>query len=443
MRGLVLAKLPMREHAHFRGKRGCTVKRSRVLPMLMVNAAIVMLTAGTDTARAFHSGGVGECEGCHTMHNYQRGGAVGSFLLRGSDSSSVCLNCHQVPNDLGPTTFHVSTPSGEMPAGVAPKQLTPGGDFGWLKKSYNWSLTSWSYGDSHGHNIVAQDYGYLQDSVNIAAPGGSYPANSLSCISCHDPHGRYRRNVDGTVTTTGKPIKASGSFSTSPDPDPTAAVGVYRLLGGAGYLPKNLSPVFAFGASAPAAVAPLVANRSEASSYTRVAYGSGMSEWCKNCHPNIHDGVNSFKHLSPTALSASYADTVGQKQPYMSDWYNSYLNTGDVTTAFLSLVPFEAGTNNYAILKGIAAINPGNGPDSNAAAMCLSCHRAHAGGWDGIMRWNPKTDAIVTNGKYAFDLTSGQGRTEAEALAAYYQIPESRFNPNQPKLCFKCHSTLP
>lgn len=405
-----------------------------------------MLAAGTDTARAFHSGGTGECEGCHTMHNYQGGqaqGSVGPFLLRGSDSSSVCLNCHQVANDLGPTTYHVSTPSGEMPAGIPPKQLTPGGDFGWLKKTYNWPLTNWSYGDSHGHNIIAQDYGYLQDSINTIAPGGSYPATSLGCTSCHDPHGRYRRNVDGTVTTTGNPIKASGSFSTSPDPDPITSVGVYRLLGGVGYVPKEMSTAFAFISNAPDAVAPLVANRSEATSYTRVAYGQGMSEWCKNCHPNVHDGVTSFKHVSPTLLSTTYADTVNQQLPYMTDWYNSYLNTGDLTTAYLSLVPFEAGTNNYAVLKGIVTMTPMNGPDASSTAMCLSCHRAHASGWDGIMRWNPKTDTIVTNGMYAYDLTTGQGRTEAEALQAYYQIPETKFNANQPKLCFKCHSTLP
>ena len=55
-------------------------------------------------AYAFHSGGVAECEGCHTMHNTRGSGkaiplagGVGNgakYLLQGSDQSSTCLNCH-------------------------------------------------------------------------------------------------------------------------------------------------------------------------------------------------------------------------------------------------------------------------------------------------------------------------------------------------------------
>jgi hypothetical protein len=230
-------------------------------------------------------------------------------------------------------------------------------------------------------------------------------------------------------------------------PDSQIAVGAYRMLGGSGYAPGGIVAGLAFTYGPPAAVAPSEYNRSEATSPTRVAYGSGMSEWCRNCHSNIHYGADlltdPFKHPSPGALGAD-----------IINYYNSYIKTGDLTgtipTAFSSLVPFEVGTSNYAALNGILTNTPTKGPDlgdGNPQVMCLTCHRAHAGGWDSIMRWNPKSDYIVYNGKYSQEgqiyQPYGQGRTEAEALQAYYQTPATVFAANQQKLCYKCHATVP
>lgn len=423
--------------------------------LLLRIALCVGTVAGPCAAFGFHSGGVGECEGCHSIHNYQDGqptGVANPFLLKAADPSSTCLLCHQGMNDIGPTTYHVSTPTAEAPVGLPPKQLTPGGDFGWLKKEYLWtpafgSPFQTSLGDSHGHNVVASDFGYMEDARNITAPGGDYASASLSCISCHDPHGKYRRNTDGSITTSGLPIKSSGSFLSSPSPDPTAAVGVYRLLGGSGYLPKSMPAGFGFVYPSPAAVAPFPANRSEATSMTRVVYGDGMSDWCRNCHASIHAGSSTFNHPVQAPLSSD-----------MAQQYNRYVNFGDVSgtvaEAYSSLVPFEVGSSNYDLLRSIAINAPTKGPDpadGAAKLMCLSCHRAHASGWDGIMRWNQKSQFVVYNGKYSQEgevyQPYGQGRSEAEAQQAYYQIPVSRFttseSPSQPTLCQKCHQTLP
>jgi hypothetical protein len=76
--------------------------------------------------------------------------------------------------------------------------------------------------------------------------------------------------------------------------------------------------------------------------------------------------------------------------------------------------------------------------------MCLTCHRAHASGWDGALRWNGRTDLIVAAGFYSQEgqmyQPYGQGRTEAEALRAYYDIPAGAFAPDQEQLCGKCHA---
>ena len=429
------------------------------LSIILATVAVLAAVAMEPAAFAFHDGGAGECEGCHTIHNSADGMAMvgslpqfqtGQYLLKGSDPSSVCLNCHQQTRGTG-NEYHISTSPGDMPSGIPPTQFTPGGDFGWLKKNYSWlptigaSLRS-SHGDSHGHNIIATDYGYVQDSLKSTAPGGAYPAAVLSCISCHDPHGRYRRNADGTISTTGKPVKDSGSYESSPEPDSVASVGVYRLLGGAGYRPNSLSAGFAFTSNPPAAVAPTDYNRTEDTGTTRVAYGAGMSEWCRNCHPNIHSGLVTGELVHPAGAGT------GSLGATITSYYNQYVKEGDLSgvesASYSSLAPFEVGNANYAVLKQLATQTPQKGPsfsDGTPAIMCLTCHRAHAGAWDGIMRWNGKSDYMVYNGKYAQAGETyqpyGQGRSELEAAAGYYNTPAARFAIIQPGMCSKCHGS--
>lgn len=425
--------------------------------VLMGLMAVALLLGPERESAAFHNGGVGPCEGCHTMHNSAGGGPVNgkpiarAYLLREQDPSSTCLYCHQHAGDSGPTKYHISTPINELLQGMPPKQLSPGGDFGWLNKTYSWLVsaavptTYYSQGERHGHNIVASDFLYDADSTYTVAPGGSYPAGSLACTSCHDPHGKYRRNADASITDTGKPIAGSGSFASSPDPDSIKSVGVYRLLGGRNYQPKSLAGNYAFVNDPPAAVAPDAANRSEATTQTRVAYGAGMSEWCKNCHPTMHTaaypGATNLRH--PAGATAKLGAV-------KADNYNKYINTGDLsgasTASYLSLVPVEEGTTDYVALKAHAKTDDSwlVGPDNTTSeVMCLSCHRAHASGWDSITRWNTRTDFIVYAGHYSQEgqpyQPYGQGRTEAEALKASYDRPASKFSLNQDTLCNKCH----
>jgi hypothetical protein len=122
---------------------------------------------------------------------------------------------------------------------------------------------------------------------------------------------------------------------------------------------------------------------------------------------------------------------------------------GSRATAYSSLVPFEVGTHDYAELKRIAG-SAGNGADLNGPKsgeniMCLTCHRAHAGGWDAMTRWNTKTELIVYNGRYpGIDAGSpshlAQGRTSAETRKAYNDRPADSFALFQRGLCSKCHA---
>jgi hypothetical protein len=415
-------------------------------------AVVIALAVMPARARAFHEGGVGECEGCHTMHNSEESipGVTSAYLLRGGDASSRCLYCH-----AGLVPGGVSVLTTGVPRGLPPANYTPGGDFGWLDKSYAWSTPTGletSPPESHGHNVVAADLGLYADPATPQAPGGTYPSAQLSCISCHDPHGRFRINAgSNTPSRTGKPIVASGSYGEGAFRQPTDAtsVGTYRLLAGAGYAPKSAHNAPTFSTNPPVALSPTAFNRSERVTETRVAYGAGMSEWCGNCHGQIHTPTSSasdFLHPSGSSakLSAGLAAIV----------YNMYVKTGDLTgtqsVSYSSLVPYEEGTADRTTLAmharsdGGALSGPGTGAEN---VMCLSCHRAHATAWDHALRWNQRATYLVADGLWPGTDSVGsaqlpenaQGRTIAETRGAMYDRDPTRFARFQTSLCNKCH----
>ncbi|MBI4271048.1 MAG: cytochrome C [Candidatus Rokubacteria bacterium] len=408
-------------------------------------AAVLALGLG-GTAYAFHSGGVAECVGCHSMHSPAAGG---TFLLVGTDASSTCLTCHQNAADTGPSSYHVSTAPGSLGAGQAPLQRTPGGDFGWLKKTYTFTVrgtTTTEDGATHGHNIVANDFGYVVDPHNATAPGGTFPASQLACNSCHDQHGQWRRLSDNSIVKGGQvgvataPIIGSGSYNNSAVPAAGQAVGVYRLLAGGAHGTANFPGV-------PAAKVPSTYNRTEASTQTRTAYGHATTgghtpwgEWCSSCHGNMHSNGN-YVHPVDETLGSTIAGL-----------YGAYVKSGDMSgvagSSFTSLVPFIENTSDYTVLASHAQNNDSQlaGPASNDRVSCLTCHRAHATGWEYGLRWNMEGEFMVYNSLYPGTDTTptvpqfARGRTGAETQAAYYDRPVTQFASYQRVLCNKCHA---
>lgn len=403
---------------------------------------MLVTIAAAGSARAFHSGGVAECGGCHSMHAPATGGA---FLLTGDTASDACLSCHEHAGDTGAVSYHVSTADADMPVGTAPMQMTPGGDFGWLKKSYTFVVggaTIIEHGRTHGHNVVAPVHGYVEDSENATAPGGSYPASALGCISCHDPHGSFRRVNGDAISTSGAAIRDSGSYDgPSNEPRNGDAVGTYRLLAGEGYAVRSgASPAFP---GVPAAKVPPEYNRAETTRTVRVAYGAGISAagaatwsaWCGACHPGMHSEAASV-HPADRPLG-----------PAIKANYDAYVKTGDMTgtnaTAFTSLVPF-ATIGTYAQLAQLTSSIAG--PADTDTVTCMSCHRAHASGWPHMLRWNAESGFIVFESRFpGVDSTpsvpeSHRGRTSAETRKAYYQRFASSFASYQRGLCSKCHA---
>lgn len=362
---------------------------------------------GAAGTKKFHTGSTSECKECHVG----KGPA-----LKASDAGSTCLLCHEAPQGTrNPTGHYVSTNTMDLLSGLPPSQLTPGGDFGWLKKNYSWKSSKESGsspGTRHGHNIVASDFGYVPSSVMRTSSNGRYPSSELSCISCHDPHGKISKGA--------------------------TAGGAYRMLGGKGYKTSTV-PGMVFTADPPVASSPRDYNRAEGLTDTRVAYGAGMSEWCANCHVS---GCAGRTHPSGKCANCG-RETISN--------YNAYVKSGNINgwadTAYTSLIPYEEGTDSLALLTQHAQNNGSytKGPEPGSNVMCLTCHRAHASGWNSMARWNMDTDFIVFNGKYPGTDNGtppeyAQGRTSAETKWALYDRPVNRYAAAQRGLCNKCHT---
>ena len=427
---------------------------TRFTKFLLLAAVGIALSLLAPATYAFHDGGVAYCGGCHSMHF----SPAPDYLLMKSDKSSTCLRCHERAGDTGPSSYHVSTPSSELANTTdIPKQRGPAGDFGWLRQNLTATSTFGgsvsNQGFTRGHNIIAADNGYTFVD-GPTAPGGTMPASQLACTSCHDPHSGARRMADGSIVypTTAAPtapIAESGSYGFVPEVG--EAAGVYRLLGGSAYQAFDGGPTFPGN---PAAVVNATYNRTEAVTQTRVAYGHGTTngyaswgKWCSTCHVNMHkDTSSNLVHVVDDQLN-------GQ-----ATIYNEYIKSGDLTgsvgTAFTSLVPFASNTNDVATLAALAVIDDSNlsGPAATDRVACLSCHRAHAGGWRYALRWNgeaefltladgsgapvyPGVDAGLGNqGQY------NRGYTVNQMRAAYYDRSVTVFAAHQRSLCNKCHA---
>lgn len=367
-------------------------------------AAVGMFTLAAGSAMAFHNGGVAHCDGCHSMHNSPENpvsGTANGTLLKGSDASSTCLNCHD-----GAARYHVNSADGS--------NAKAGGDFYWVANPYDVNVRGTTYqygGENAGHSIVAFDFGMTADTTNTQAPGGTYSASLLGCTSCHDAHGQVQDGTKGGSL----PISVSGSYG---ETVPTGTIaGNFRILGDSAYeAGDHTGDGFNFTYDAPVAISSSYAGESS-------RYGSGMSNWCGNCHGDYLSGVG--KHPVNAALNGFGSN------------YNSYVATGNFTgsqaTAYDDLVPFETGATDNSTLAPYST----EGPVPGAQVMCLTCHRAHASANNNAGRWDFETEFLAESHVL-------ESPTVPATAVPYYKDGvavdiATEYGAYQRSLCNKCH----
>jgi hypothetical protein len=384
---------------------------------LIVGAGVLSLgLAGT--ALAFHDGGAGHCDGCHTMHNSENGesiieggvvGVTGDSLTKGIDPSSTCLTCHE-----GSGSYHIFSNDGS--------NMTPGGDFYWQTKTFTWTQRGSQVsrnGYNFGHTIIAADFGLVTPDPDLSqAPGGTFPSALLGCGSCHDPHG-----VKANRTL---PIGVSGSYGQEP-PAGTER-GNYRLLGDVGYRPA--SGIVTFVNPAPIATTTRTSANPE-SDDNHTDYGKGMSEWCANCHGLFYAPGGAGQHKHPSG------NTSGLGAAGIFNNYNTYVKTGDFTgtaaTSYLALVPFERQIADPMQLSPTST----QGPDGGSNVMCLSCHRAHTSAYPNSGRWDFEQEFLIES--IPNETTEGGVVGNDILYSRYNRDFETEFGVGQRSLCNKCH----
>ena len=81
--------------------------------------------------------------------------------------------------------------------------------------------------------------------------------------------------------------------------------------------------------------------------------------------------------------------------------------------------------------------------------MCLTCHRAHAGGFDSATRWQNRGEFLTIAGAWpGSDAPSAEGKggqysngyTQAQYTAAMGNRPATNYATFQRSLCNKCHA---
>lgn len=392
--------------------------------LLVAAHALLIIFLLSPIAYGFHEGGGEEyCLGCHNIDSSEdiQDPAMGEsssplptrVTLKGSDPTSTCLRCHAASGAIQSVLSNDGS------------KFTPGGDFYWLQKTFTWTEGGVHYqreADSHGHNVIALAYGLHQDGKKSIAPGGRYPASSLACTSCHNPHATSVANGGAGSTASLLTIYGAEPFGDTTN-------GNYRLLGGAGYKgsPQGSSATFTQGP--PIAVADSSSWIETDSSHP--TYGSGMSEWCANCHPAFLNGSTSGvggKH--PAGKGAKLNADIAKN-------YNSYVKTGDLNgtqaSAYLALVPFERGISEVVFLDPSSSSGPGLG---NANVMCLTCHRAHASAFENIGRWDFESSFLDKSHPQFGD----GGASGNDVVNSYYgRDIAAEFGETQRQLCNKCH----
>ena len=368
-----------------------------------------MFTLAAGSAFAFHDGGVAKCDGCHSMHNSADNPVSGDpnpTLLKGTDASSTCLNCHAGAGSA--TSYHILSTDASV--------QSAGGDFYWLEVPAYKIGRSNQTPENRGHNIIAADFGLLGETnpSNFTAPGGTYSANLLGCTSCHDAHGQVHNGTKGGSA----PISVSGSYGAVPVAGTIA--GNFRLLGDSDYEAGNLEvDGHSYTYDAPVAVS--IAN------FYGTRYGSGMSEWCSNCHADFGVNNDGNKHV---AADDAHLDGYAVN-------YNAYVATGNYDNApgaahYDDLVPFETGdTNNTTMAKTAPTAAVGSN------VMCLTCHRAHATAFNNAGRWPFSSTLFVE--EFAASSLDAALKTKAFYKEAVSVDMVTEYGEFQRSLCNKCH----
>ena len=258
---------------------------------------VVLLAALRASSGDWHNAEQLACSDCHTMHNSSSGQPMrydndpqpAQKLLRHSSALGLCTYCHDgtnpnAPDVISPVSYVGDPAGGSFPSDLATRMSNP-----------------------NGHDLGA---------ANPELPPGGTTAMTLTCVTCHAPHGspNYRNLV----------IDPAGTGA-------NLAVAAYQAIKANG---TNPAQVYV---------------------QSNVVNKGGMSDWCGACHGSFHGKTNAGEGTASPWLRHPQDQTLST---------SAHVDYAYWTGAIANRVPVQNPTSNTI-------------PSSSDQVFCLSCHKAH------------------------------------------------------------------
>ena len=266
------------------------------------------------------------CADCHTLHysesgskpaKTEAGGPFGQLLIRGT-TNKLCLFCHDGSDPKAPDVL----------ASVA--MYTGSGD---EHSGAGFFSTSDGSGSENGHDL----------GKTISSPPYSTKTNiTLTCASCHDPHGtpNFRNTLAAPAGGTGVAVEpAKDVFHNAPPGDP----------------PSTAASITAYRQS-------------------NTGYKANVSRWCTECHDDLKSHVGGSvrtqnHHLVDVPVNGTGFPT--DPANWVSGTGSGFgLLTGDGTAGIPRLRFQVPAALDYPTAKVV---------DANNQVICTTCHLAHGG----------------------------------------------------------------
>ena len=381
-----------------------------------------LLLSGT-SAFAVHKGAGGlTCGMCHTIHNSQGNNTFVSqspgalVMLRAEvsgrqDIHKLCLQCHASNGSNANTTYEPHTAikppkvyiDGAEGKGLAGTNSDPfdftqigaGGDFSGV---FTYSGSDISYtttpGDNPSGSNLSLGRGHSLGATTVTPPGGTTTLAAFSCTSCHDPHGRNTTQSSSNGVNLYRMLRYNTTGATiSPMVNPIT--GMSSWVGG---ITGEVATGNYAGVNSTTAnhVWPVYNSATQQNVYAAgsvkgdQAGGTAFSNFCAQCHQNWHESISTTnasgddwkRHPVDNPITDTSPNSGAGVEITRFDNYN----TNPVPS------PLALGTSTGATkLPAMQATGAGAyyfADDAADRVFCLSCHYAHGGPNNDILRWN-------------------------------------------------------